>query len=365
MQDGVALQFENMIDKKCFTTEWIQQKSIEFKYNDRNIIEKVIRAMSLLDMLVSSGCPCYFKGGSCLMLLLSDSRHRLSIDIDVMCPPGTDIEKYLTKYAESGFIDYKLVERKQTTADVPKSHSKFFYQVAFKADSDATGYILLDVLYEDCHYQQTTKIPIRSVFIETIGEPVMVNVPSIGDILGDKLTAFAPETTGIPYYKNDKLATLEIIKQLYDVGRLFDRVEDLTVTNGAFQKIAQVEMGYRDLDGELKLIYDDIRNTSLILALRGQKEREKFDLLQKGIKSITSFMYKSDYHIDDAITDSAKAAYLATLLEKGVTRVEHYDGNPQTVANLTVGRVFPQKLSKLRMGNPEAFYYWAKAEELL
>jgi len=38
-----------MINKECFTTEWIAQKSIELKYNDRNLIEKVIRAFSLLD----------------------------------------------------------------------------------------------------------------------------------------------------------------------------------------------------------------------------------------------------------------------------------------------------------------------------
>lgn len=84
-----------MIDKKCFTTEWIAQKSIELNYSDKNLIEKVIRAFALLDMLASSGCPFHFKGGSSLMLLLNDSTHRLSIDIDIMCPPGTNIEDYL------------------------------------------------------------------------------------------------------------------------------------------------------------------------------------------------------------------------------------------------------------------------------
>ena len=354
-----------MIDKKCFTTEWIQQKSTELHYNDKNIIEKVIRALSLLDMLVSSGCPCYFKGGSCLMLLLQGTRHRLSIDIDIMCPPGTNIEEYLSRYADSGFIDYKLIERKQTTADVPKSHSKFFYQVAFKADSDATSYILLDVLYEDCHYLQTTQVPIKSDFIETVGNPVLVNVPSVSDILGDKLTAFAPETTGIPYYKKDKLATLEIIKQLYDVGRLFDKVEDLSVTKAAFQKIAVVELGYRGMAADLKPIFEDIRNTSLNIATRGLIDHEKFDLLQRGIKSITSFMYKSVYHIEDAIVDAAKAAYLATLLERDMNKVEHYNGDTQSLTNLTVGRQLTTKLNKLKMGNPEAFFYWAKTDEIL
>jgi hypothetical protein len=46
-----------MIDSQCFTAEWIATKSKEYQYSDRNIIEKVIRAFSLLDMLAASGCP--------------------------------------------------------------------------------------------------------------------------------------------------------------------------------------------------------------------------------------------------------------------------------------------------------------------
>ena len=37
-----------MIDNKCFTTEWIQTKAKELNYSDTNLIEKVIRALSLL-----------------------------------------------------------------------------------------------------------------------------------------------------------------------------------------------------------------------------------------------------------------------------------------------------------------------------
>ena len=45
-----------MIDNKCFTTEWIETKAKELNYSDTNLIEKVIRALSLLDMLARSGC---------------------------------------------------------------------------------------------------------------------------------------------------------------------------------------------------------------------------------------------------------------------------------------------------------------------
>ena len=268
--------------------------------------------------------------------------------------------------ADCGFIDYKLVERKQAGTDVPKSHSKFFYQVAFKADMDRTSYILLDVLYEDCHYQQVERVPIQNELIETVGECPLVNVPSIGDILGDKLTAFAPETTGIPYYKSDKLATLEIIKQLYDVGRLFDRVDNLTITEAAFSKIAPVELGYRGLPmHDLSVIYEDIRQTALNISTRGFVDKEKFALLQKGITSIRPFMYRQNYKIEDAIADASKAAYLATLLEKGIHEVRHYDGNPLSVSDMTIGNGLTTKLNKLRMGNSEAFFYWSLTDALL
>ena len=44
-----------MIKKECFTAEWIEQVSSELHYNDKNLIEKVIRALSLLEMLVKAG----------------------------------------------------------------------------------------------------------------------------------------------------------------------------------------------------------------------------------------------------------------------------------------------------------------------
>lgn len=234
-----------MISQECFTTEWINKKSKELQYNDKNIIEKVIRAFSLLDMLSLSCCPFHFKGGSCLMLLLKNGRHRLSIDIDIICPPGTDIEQYLKAYKDFGFIDYKSVERKQRSTDIPKTHSKFFYQVAYLGDSNRQESILLDVLNEDCHYENVVDIPIDSPFLKIDGTPNIVRVPSVGDILGDKLTAYAPNSTGIPYYKKnhdgkERDCSMEIIKQLYDIARLFEEVKDLEVTSKSFSRIAEV-----------------------------------------------------------------------------------------------------------------------------
>lgn len=359
-----------MISQECFTASWIAQKSNELHYNDKNIIEKVVRALSLLDMLAQSGCPFFFKGGSCLMLLLKNGRHRLSIDIDIICPPGTDIESYLNAYKDYGFIGYKSVERIQRGTDIPKTHSKFFYQVAFLDDSLRQESILLDVLNEDCHYAKVEELPIDSPFIKVEGTPSIVRVPSLGDILGDKLTAFAPNTTGIPYFKKCKDGTerdcsMEIIKQLYDVARIFEETKSLETTVKTFGRIAEVELSYRGLPNDPNLVLEDIRQTALCLATHGAQGIGDFAMLQRGVNRIKSFMFRGDYYIETAIVDAARVAYIATLLEKKITEIERYDGNPLSIAKLDILPTLTKKLNKLKRQSPEAYFYWAKTSELL
>lgn len=134
-----------MIHPDSRTLPWIQEVAEKFKFKELQLIEKSIRAFSLLEALARSGCPFVFKGGTSLMLHLNSSK-RLSIDIDIICPPGTNIEKYLNMYAEEyGFSKIKLVERISRT-EVPKKHAKFFYQVSFFAGRNEEK-ILLDVLF--------------------------------------------------------------------------------------------------------------------------------------------------------------------------------------------------------------------------
>lgn len=61
--------------------------------------------------------------------------------------------------------------------------------------------VLLDILFEDNLYSDIERLPINPSILPTINEPVPVLVPSVEDLLGDKLTAFAPNTTGVPYKK--------------------------------------------------------------------------------------------------------------------------------------------------------------------
>lgn len=59
-----------MIDPQSRSLEWIEQASALIpNIADTALVEKAIRALSLLESLVRSGCPFVFKGGTALMQL--------------------------------------------------------------------------------------------------------------------------------------------------------------------------------------------------------------------------------------------------------------------------------------------------------
>ena len=299
------------------------------------------------------------------MLLLGDGRHRLSIDIDIICPPGTDIEEYLKDYKDFGFEDFKVIERQQRGIKIPKSHSKFYYQVSYKDGLDMRESILLDVLNEDCHYNNVLTIPISNPFVMFVGSPNMVKIPSVEDVLGDKLTAFAPNTTGIPYYKNGNDMGMEIIKQVYDIARLFEKLDDLPTSGRTFKKIAEIELQYRNLDNNLNIIYEDIRNTALCLATHGHEGKGEFELLQRGLTRIKNFMFDNKYILSECVRDAAIAAYVATLIEKGKRSFERYNGNPRSIENFKINPKLTNRLNRLKRFEPEAYFYWCKIGDLL
>jgi len=110
----------------------------------------------------------------------------------------------------------------------------------------------MDVLIENSIYPELIEKPIQTKWIETDSE-TMVIVPSVNSITGDKLTAFAPNTIGIPYFKGGQLFTMEICKQLFDLSKLFDRIENVEVVAKSFQAFAQQEFIYRNNDNNAEL----------------------------------------------------------------------------------------------------------------
>lgn len=353
-----------MIAKESRSLEWISQTSRENHAPDCTLVEKTIRAFSLLESLALSGLDFCFKGGSCMMLHF-DRPRRLSIDVDIICKPGTDVGEYISRNVGSyGFSGVELVSRKSRT-DVPKSHAKFFYEVSYVTNS-VREKILLDVLYEDLQYSNVELKPIRSPFLLTEGEDVYVKVPSAEDLLGDKLTAFAPHTTGIPFWKGEKSCAMEVIKQMFDVSSLFDIVEDYTIVHETFRRLARLELLYR-CAGEKSLdeVLTDTIEAGLCIASKGKISPDDYGQYIAGTSRIRNFIYGTKYSIDDAVTDSAKAAYLAACLKAGKMRPEKFEeGKIPKLQNLVLTAPSGSGLNRLRRTDIEAFYYWSKTLEL-
>lgn len=349
-----------MIKAHCFTKEWIngfkQQKHL--KRINPPILEKMIHALSLLQQLKAHGLDFTFKGGTSLVLLLAKSR-RFSVDIDIITTQSREeVEAILDKVvANSHFNKWELQDRRSYKEGVPKAHYEFDYESSL---NQSAHFVLLDILFEQTDYPRILAAPIQSEWIES--EDVLeVAVPSIESILGDKLTAFAPNTVGILYGKDKEQ---EIIKQLFDIGCLFDEAKNVEEIALSFEKIGAKEINYRELKIGLTDILDDIFTTSLLIAKRTKNtedpDKTRFTELTTGIRRFEGFLIAENFKIEDAILAAGKAAYLTKQLKnKDHSAIEKFNG--QDISNLEIsGELnFLNKLKKSR--DKAAFFYWYKA----
>ena len=352
-----------MIDKEKITLEWIKKVSKANRNADKILVEKVIRALLLLEGSVKQELSFVFKGGTALMLHLN-SLKMLSIDIDIVIPNKPDnLNEILDKVAaEQGFIR-KEEQKRTANTKIDKAHYKFFYTPLHKTSKDEE-YVLLDIIFEEVHYQKLENIKIQSSFVPEKEASLTVKSPCLEDITGDKLTAFAPNTTGIPYFREEDSMSMEIIKQLYDIGNLADHVSDIETIKSTFKTFAATELSYRELDNFTEQdVIEDIYQTALCIVTRGTDGEGNFEELQKGIQRISRFVFSESYHLEKAITHASKAAYLATIIKADAAKIEKFN-NPLQMKDWTIGEPMNTRLNRFKKSNPEAFFFWYKIYEL-
>ncbi len=144
---------------------------------------------------------------------------RFSIDIDIVISIDQNLSECFQGVLRQGiFIRY---EEDKRGGDLPKEHYKFFYNSVIQVKEN---YILLDILFEENLYGGIQEVEIRSSLLSIEARCTIILCPAMDCLLGDKLTAFAPHTTGIQFGKGKEL---EIAKQLFDVAALFDVSEML------------------------------------------------------------------------------------------------------------------------------------------
>ncbi len=346
-----------MILSATYTLDWIT--AVRGKLGrkvDPKMIEKVINALVLLEQLKINGIDLIFKGGTSL-LLTSKSPTRFSIDIDIITQhKDTDIQTALDKIVGVGlFTRWEPDNERKTAPEAPVTHYKAYYES--KVDkSYGEEPILLDVLHTANPYPKVFECTIEHDWLQTEGEPVLVNIPLHDCILGDKLTAFAPKTTGILYSKN---RPVEIIKQLYDISYLFDQIENIQLVKKSYQRIVMEELAYRKLDMSYQNVLDDTIEACLALASRDEKNKD-FIHLRTGIVNITNFIINR-FKIEEAIAAAGKVAYLCMVLKSDQDIAIQKFQSPEEIRELSIDTKEHNWLNKLKKSNPEAFFYWEKA----
>lgn len=342
-----------MITADSLTIEWVSSRIKEFK-GDPIIVEKVIRALTLLEFLKTENLEFIFKGGTALMLMIQEPR-RFSIDIDILIEKKDQgLELILNDIVEkSAFVKWEEHKRK-TVSEIEKRHFKLFYKPLVKIRADL-NYILLDVVYETNPYVNVQQTDISHVLLTEEGSPIQVTTPTLEAMLGDKLTAYGPNTTGVPLTK-----PMELMKQIYDIAGIFDRISSLETVKQNFIKVAERELMYRGFDStDNKAILDDIINTSHNFCIYGRLDKKTFTTMRLGVRRLSNFIYGEKFKEPQAQVAVAKAAYLSSKLDADSFNLEIFDSAINMNDWIITDNHF-SALNKLKKHNLEAFYYWYK-----
>lgn len=344
-----------MISKDTYSVEYVNTLCEKYR-KDPSLLERVLFAFGLLEAITQVGMPFIFKGGTSLMLIL-DHPLRLSTDIDILCAPDTDVDRYLDE--ASKLFPFKAFEedRRIGKNNIEKRHFKFVYESPLRNDE---FYILLDIVFAESTYLATQTQEIKNELLLTEGAPITVTVPSPECLLGDKLTAFAPHTIGVPFGADKEL---EIIKQLFDVAALSEKIRNYQDFISTYERTVINEIGYRGINASREdVLCDTIRACACIIG-KGIYEHDEFPLFIKGIHSIGGHILSMKYSAPLAAEQASRVMYLASCILTG----QHFTPitNPQSFLQVNIGNSKYKKLSYMRRQSAEAFAYIVEAIRLI
>jgi predicted nucleotidyltransferase component of viral defense system len=357
-----------MITQESFSKEWILSQSKTIGKADPNLVELMIHAFSLLEKLVVNKLDFVFKGGTALLLLLPELK-RFSTDIDILCTvEKKDIESILDKICtDSVFSRWELDNRRSYQPGIPKAHYKLF----FTSDIDGKEKeLMLDILFETPDYPELVEKEIKLKWLKSDGIQLLVTIPSVDAILGDKLCAFGPNTVGVPYNAGKER---EIVKQLFDINMLFPQISNIDIVAQSFKTIAAKEISYRENNIiTIKDIFADIRNTAFMMAygyrekFESDENRKKYYDIESGRAALKSFIVGTTMLSKELILlAAAQAAYITSLIEYEKTTLFSLFNEKQDPAKYLFAEPPESMLNRLLKLQGGILYYLKSVHDLI
>jgi len=363
-----------MFPAESLTAEALNKQAKALGGCNQDILERSLYALTLLGHLVDSGLPFVFKGGTSLLLHLPKVR-RLSIDVDIVCGEKREVVNEVVVRIGKLPPFLRVEEDDRQHLDLPnRRHFKFFYRSAIGKQPEMP--LLLDVVEEARVHHNLTQRLIQTSFLKPERE-IMVKLPTLESLLGDKLTAFAPTTVGVPLRRPDGTPgeVMQVTKQLFDIGVLFEAATNFAEVAATYDAVQKLESEYRPTKPTREASLDDTLQACLALTASKQRDVAAYPdaaLLQDGFKRLRGHLTWPGFAAtrEPQRTIAARAAVVVAHLRARVPfdfAAHRYTGSPEELDALRGATLIGTPygwIETVKAVNPEAYYYWHRAIRL-
>ena len=176
------------------------------------------------------------------------------------------------------------------------------------------------------------------------------------------MTTLATKTIGISYNSGKEL---ELMKQLYDVDKLFNEAENIEEVKESFINISTREIGYRRLKNTTyKEVLDDIEDFTNDIIYR--KNKNNLEKIIVGVRKFKNFMLEKNFLIDkEVLTADSKVLYLISLIKSNKKIMEKYNKKFMEEINFEIPKEYKKRLKVINKINEECYYYIIKSLEII
>lgn len=362
--------FSRFIRADSFAEERLRATCNQLQITQLPLLEICLHAFELLGRLAGSGLPFLFKGGTSL-LLHSPVFRRISTDIDIVTPIAGDalLEQLRAVGQGPPFIGFEEQDR-GLRGQPQRRHFRYLYRPVTGGQPQP---LLLDVVEDDFKNLATEEKLVVQPWFQPETE-VRVKVQTVETLLGDKLAAFAPRTTGVPYRKRrpDGSETegdlLQIAKQFYDVAALYDLSPTPQACRPAWLEHVKRESKYRGMTFAPEDVLRDTFQACLGITMMNFPEKRRHqdtDQLTQGINALRNHVISGSLGHGSLFEMAGKVAHLTTLLHGPPETLAEKPQPPSDVQELRNLSIIGDLrfLNPIKGASPHGLFYWSKAAE--
>ncbi|HCN75817.1 MAG TPA: hypothetical protein DIT13_01320 [Verrucomicrobiales bacterium] len=358
------------IEPAHYAQERLREACNQLQISQLPLLETCLHAFELLGRLACSGLPFLFKGGTSL-LLHSPVFRRISTDIDIVTPVAGDELLGLLKAVGQGapFVGFEEQDR-GLRGQPQRRHFRYLYQPVMGGPPQP---LLLDVVEDDFATLTVEEKLVVQPWFQPQRE-ALVKVQTVETLLGDKLAAFAPRTTGVPYRKLRPDGSevdgdlLQIAKQFYDVATLYDLSPMPHTCLSAWLEHVKRESRYRETSFTPEAVLRDTFQACLGITMMNfppKRRHQDTAQLTQGINALQNHVISGSLSHTSLFEMAGKVAHLTTLLYASSDILAEKPKPPSDVLELKDLSISGDLrfLNPIKGTSPRGLFYWSKAAE--